>query len=99
MEDGENIIKGIIKDSGMLIPEFYGISVKAKRESGSQQRKENSERIAERRRLNQFYRDVLRDTQSDMKTYMEAKKRIASRGGEVLEDEPSPSFAAPWWSA
>mgnify|MGYP000843943876 FL=1 len=95
MEDGENIIKGIIKDSGMLIPEFYGISVKAKRESGSQQRKENSERIAERRRLNQFYRDVLRDTQSDMKTYMEAKKRIASRGGEVLEDETLSKLRGP----
>jgi RNA polymerase primary sigma factor len=95
MEDGENIIKGIIKDSGMLIPEFYGISVKAKRESGSQQRKENSERIAERRRLNQFYRDVLRDTQSDMKTYMEAKKRIASRGGEVLEDEALTKLRGP----
>jgi len=87
MEEGENIIKGIIKKSGMLIPEFYQISVKAKRESGSQQRKENSERIAERRRLNQFYRDVLRDTQVELKTYMETKKRIASRGGDVKADE------------
>ncbi len=87
MEEGENIIKGIIKKSGMLIPEFYQISVKAKRESGSQQRKENSERIAERRRLNQFYRDVLRDTQVELKSYMETKKRIASRGGDVKADE------------
>ncbi|GAB1454981.1 MAG: RNA polymerase sigma factor RpoD [Spirochaetia bacterium] len=87
MEEGENIIKGIIKKSGMLIPEFYHISVKAKRESGSQQRKENSERIAERRRLNQFYRDVLKDTQSELKSYMETKKRIASRGGDVKGDE------------
>ncbi|HAE22631.1 MAG TPA: RNA polymerase sigma factor RpoD [Spirochaetaceae bacterium] len=87
MEDGENIIKGIIKESGMLIPEFYTIALKAKRETGSQQRKENSERIAERRRLNQFYRDVLRDTQAEMRAYMDAKKRIASKGGEVLKDE------------
>jgi RNA polymerase primary sigma factor len=87
MEDGENIIKGIIKESGMLIPEFYSIALKAKRETGSQQRKENSERIAERRRLNQFYRDVLRDTQAEMRGYMDAKKRIASKGGEVLKDE------------
>jgi RNA polymerase primary sigma factor len=87
MEDGENIIKGIIKESGMLIPEFYSIALKAKRETGSQQRKENSERIAERRRLNQFYRDVLRDTQAEMRAYMDAKKRIASKGGEVLKDE------------
>jgi len=87
MEEGENIIKGIIKKSGMLIPEFFQISVKAKREAGSQQRKENSERIAERRRLNQFYRDVLRDTQVDLKSYMESKRRIASRGGDVKSDE------------
>jgi len=87
MEEGENIIKRIIKKSGMLIPEFYQIALKAKRESGSQQRKENSERIAERRRLNQFYRDVLRDTQVDLKSYMESKKRIASRGGDVKTDE------------
>lgn len=87
MEEGENIIKGIIKKSGMLIPEFFQISVKAKRESGSQQRKENSERIAERRRLNQFYRDVLRDTQLELKSYMESKKRIVSRGGDIKSDE------------
>ncbi|HPE87897.1 MAG TPA: RNA polymerase sigma factor RpoD [Spirochaetia bacterium] len=87
MEEGENIIKGIIKKSGMLIPEFFQISVKAKREAGSQQRKENSERIAERRRLNQFYRDVLRDTQVDLKSYMESKRRVASRGGDVKSDE------------
>jgi len=87
MEEGENIIKGIIKKSGMLIPEFYQIAVKAKRESGSQQRKENSDRIAERRRLNQFYRDVLKDTQIELRSYMETKKRIASRGGDVKADE------------
>ncbi|MBN1518819.1 MAG: RNA polymerase sigma factor RpoD [Spirochaetales bacterium] len=95
MEEGENIIKGIIKESGMLIPEFHQISVKAKRESGSQQRKENSERIAERRRLNQFYRDVLRDTQAELKSYMEAKKRVASRGGEVLSDESLKTLRGP----
>ncbi len=87
MEDGERIIKGIIQKSGMLIPEFHQISVKAKRESGSQQRKESSERIAERRRLNQFYRDVLRDTQAELKAYMENKRRIAAKGGDFGSDE------------
>ncbi len=48
MEEGEGIIKGIIRTSGMLIPEFYQISQKAKRESGPQ-RKENTEKIAERK--------------------------------------------------
>jgi RNA polymerase primary sigma factor len=86
MEEGEGIIKGIIRTSGMLIPEFYQISQKAKRESGPQ-RKENTEKIAERRRLNQFYRDILRDTSADLRTYVESKRRIISRGGDSLKDE------------
>src|SRR5512133_1574477 len=47
MEEGENIIKGIIKRSGVLIPEFHTIAVKAtRRESkdSSLQRKENTEK-------------------------------------------------------
>ncbi len=85
MEEGETIIKRIIKKSGMLIPEFHLIAQKAKRESGAQ-RKENSERIAERRRLNQFYRDILRDTAADLKNYTEQKKRLQTRGADVLDD-------------
>jgi len=85
MEEGENIIKGIIRHCGMLIPEFHTIAVKAKRESGPQ-RKENTEKIAERRRLNQFYRDVLKDTYAGLKDYMEAKKKVIARGGEPASD-------------
>src|SRR5208283_1819402 len=68
MEEGENIIKGIIKRSGVLIPEFFQIGVKATRreaKDSSLQRKENTEKIAERRRLNQFYRDIIRDCLAD----------------------------------
>ena len=64
MEEGENIIKGIIKQSGVLISEFHTIAVKAtsrEAKDASLQRKENTEKIAERRRLNQFYKDVIRD--------------------------------------
>ncbi|MBP7095594.1 MAG: RNA polymerase sigma factor RpoD [Spirochaetia bacterium] len=85
MEEGENIIKGIIRHCGMLIPEFHTIAVKAKRESGPQ-RKENTEKIAERRRLNQFYRDVLKDTYSGLKDYMEAKRKVIARGGDPASD-------------
>lgn len=86
MEEGEGIIKGIIRTSGMLIPEFHQIAQKAKRESGPQ-RKENTEKIAERRRLNQFYRDVIRDTQADLRAYVETKRRILARGGDAIKDE------------
>jgi RNA polymerase primary sigma factor len=89
MEEGENIIKGIIKKSGVLIPEFYQIAVKATRreaKDASLQRKENTEKIAERRRLNQFYRDVIRDCLTPLKEYVEHKRRILSRGGNLFED-------------
>lgn len=87
MEEGEEIIKEIIKRCGILIPEFYQIAQKAKREAGSQQRKENSEKIAERRRLNQYYREVLRETQSDLKIYIDIKKKIFSRGQHWSENQ------------
>ena len=86
MEEGEEIIKEIIKKCGILIPEFYQIAQKAKREAGSQQRKENSEKIAERRRLNQYYREVLRDTQANLKTYIDIKKKVFSRGQHWSEN-------------
>ena len=89
MEEGENIIKGIIKRSGVLIPEFHAIAVKATRreaKDSSVQRKENTEKIAERRRLNQFYRDVIRDSLADLKDYVEHKRRIISRGGDIFSD-------------
>jgi RNA polymerase primary sigma factor len=90
MEEGENIIKGIIKRSGVLIPEFYQIAIKATRreaKDSSLQRKENTEKIAERRRLNQFYRDVIRDCLADLKDYVEHKRHILSRGGDIFGDQ------------
>jgi len=90
MEEGENIIKGIIKRSGVLIPEFLQIAIKATRreaKDSSLQRKENTEKIAERRRLNQFYRDVIRDCLSDLKEYVEHKRHILSRGGDIFGDK------------
>jgi RNA polymerase primary sigma factor len=89
MEEGENIIKGIIKRSGVLIPEFHTIAVKATRrdaKDSSVQRKENTEKIAERRRLNQFYRDVIRDCLVDLKEYVEYKRRIIARGSDIFGD-------------
>jgi len=90
MEDGEEIIKAILRRSGMLIPEFYQLTAKALRKEAkdsSGQRKENTEKIAERRRLNQFYRDVIRDSLIDLREYVELKKRILAKGGDIFTDE------------
>ncbi|NLX45245.1 MAG: RNA polymerase sigma factor RpoD [Treponema sp.] len=89
MEEGEEIIKAILRTSGMLIPEFYQLTSKALRKESkdsSGQRKENTEKIAERRRLNQFYRDVIRDSLSSLREYVEIKKRTIAKGGDIFSD-------------
>ena len=92
MEDGENIIKAVIRNSGMLIPELYGLVQKIYAKIDPREldlsKKEISEFLAERRRLNQFYRDQLKDTVPALKAYIDQKKKIASVGGDVLTDEP-----------
>lgn len=89
MEDGEEIIKAILRRSGMLIPEFYQLTAKALRKEtkdSTGQRKENTEKIAERRRLNQFYRDVIRDSLADLREYVDIKKKILAKGGDIFTD-------------
>jgi len=91
MEDGENIIKSIIKNSGMIIPEFYNLAFKIftknkdPRELGLS-KKEISEFLAERRRLVQAYRDPLKIALPDLKAYQELKRKVISKGEDVLED-------------
>jgi RNA polymerase primary sigma factor len=91
MEEGENIIKGVIKKSGMIIPEFYHIAQKAFSKKDLRElnlsKKEITEHMTERRRLNQFYKDTLRLILGDLKNYIETKRRLIIRGGNYLEDK------------
>ncbi|GHV65294.1 RNA polymerase sigma factor RpoD [Spirochaetia bacterium] len=90
MEDGENIIKGVIKKSGMIIPEFYHIAQKAFSKRDLRElnlsKKEITEHMTERRRLSQFYKETLRLVLNDLKFYIEIKRRLISRGGNFFED-------------
>jgi RNA polymerase primary sigma factor len=90
MESGENIIKGVIKKSGMIIPEFYHIAQKAFSRRDLRElnlsKKEITEHMTERRRLNQFYKDTLRLILGDLKNYIEIKRRLITRGGNFQED-------------
>ncbi|GHV19727.1 RNA polymerase sigma factor RpoD [Spirochaetia bacterium] len=92
MENGENIIKNVIKQSGMIITEFYHIAVRAfskkdpKELSLSKTKKEISEYMTERRRLNQFYKDTLRLIGSDLKNYIEGKRKLIAKGKDFLDD-------------
>ncbi|MDR3139637.1 MAG: RNA polymerase sigma factor RpoD [Treponema sp.] len=91
MEDGENIIKGVIKKSGMIIPEFYHIAQKAFSKRDLRElnlsKKEITEHMTERRRLNQFYKETLRIILGELKSYIEIKRRLITRGVNIFEDQ------------
>ena len=99
MEDGENIIKRVIRDSGMLIPEFYELSQKTFSRLDPRDlelsKKEISELLAERRRLNQFYRESLKEVSSPLKAYIDHKRKILTMGGNILEDSVLQKKAVP----
>lgn len=83
MEDGEAIIKKVIKNSGILIPEFFVIGQKAFSKldpaESNKPRKELSEEMAEKKRLKQVYGDSLRNIYSEIKQYMSLKKHCYDR--------------------
>ncbi len=82
MEDGQNIIKDVIKHSGMMIPEFYSIAQKAftridPHEQQGLPRKEINERMAEKRRLKSCYGEYLKPVLPEIKQYMALKKQLS----------------------
>ncbi len=91
MEDGGEILKKVIKNSAIFILEFYGFSKSAMSKKDPREmnlnKKEISEFLAERRRLNQFYKDYIRDHFSYVKTYVETKKKLEAEGINTLYDE------------
>jgi len=90
MEDGENIIKRVLKKSGMIIPEFFHIAQKAFSKRDLRElnlsKKEITEHMTERRRLNQFYKETLRIILPDLRSYIEAKRKLIGRGVNIFED-------------
>jgi RNA polymerase primary sigma factor len=90
MEDGENIIKDVIKGSGVLIPEFYQLAQRtfSKRDPREMNlsKKEISEFLAERRRLGQYYKESLREVFPELREYMDEKQLLIERGGDLFED-------------
>ncbi|AEF86520.1 RNA polymerase sigma factor RpoD (Sigma-70) [Treponema primitia ZAS-2] len=91
MESGENIVKGVIKKSGIVISGFYHLVQRAFSKQDSRKlgltKKEATEYFAECRRLNQFYKETLMAIGGDLKSYIESKRRIITRGGDIYEDQ------------
>jgi RNA polymerase primary sigma factor len=91
MEQGEYIIKDVIRGSGMVIPEFFELAERTFRKEDPRElglsKKEISEYLAERRRLNQFYRESLRDLLPDLREYIELKQKTHEKGIDILSDD------------
>ncbi|MCR4741494.1 MAG: RNA polymerase sigma factor RpoD [Treponema sp.] len=80
MEEGNNIIKDVIKNSGIMIPEFFAIAQKAFtridiHEPGKT-RKEINEEMADKRRLKACYGEHIKPVLAEMKQYMALKKQL-----------------------
>ena len=91
MEEGENIVKNVIKKSGMIIPEFFSIAQKAFSRKDMRElnlsKKEMTEHMTEYRRLNQFYKDTLRAIQIDLRNYIDLKKQLIAKDEDYKEDK------------
>ena len=91
MEEGEEIIKKILKTSGMIIPEFFNLAQKAFSKADPRDmnfsKKEISDYLAEKRRLNQYYREPLKAIFPSLKAYMDMKEKIASTDGDIISDK------------
>lgn len=91
MEEGENIIRGVIMRSGIMISGMYDIQTQLAQKFDEKEleltKKELTEFFSEQKRLNQAYKEQLKDVNSLLKNYVEQKKRIANEGGNFFTDE------------
>jgi RNA polymerase primary sigma factor len=88
MEEGGHIIKKVILESNVLVNEFYKICRKALSKRDPRElnlsKKEISEILAERKRLNIFYRDSIKDIFPKLKEYADLKKQHEEVKEELL---------------
>jgi RNA polymerase primary sigma factor len=91
MEEGENIVKNVIKRSGMIIPEFFNIAQKAFSKRDLRElnlsKKEITEHMTEYRRLNQFYKETLRAIQVELRNYIDLKRQLIVKDIDYKEDK------------
>ena len=90
METGENIIKGVIRNSGVLVREFLRLGLRATSARDPREmnltKKEATEYLAETRKLGAYYREPFREHLPDIKRYMEMKRQTESEGGDIFEE-------------
>ncbi len=90
MEDGENIIREVINNSGLLIPGMHVVLQQIHEKIDPRElnlsKKEISEMLSRRRRLNQFYREELRPMNQQLTQYIDFKKRKVATGDDIFTD-------------
>ncbi len=91
MENGESIITRGLKTSGLIIPELHelankGFSKLEPRELNLS-KKELSDYLTERRRINHFYKESFRELIQPLKQYMDIKNRIVVMDGDIHSDK------------
>ncbi|MCY4374056.1 MAG: RNA polymerase sigma factor RpoD [Spirochaetaceae bacterium] len=90
MEMGENVIHQVIKSCGATLPEFYHIAERARSTKDPRElnltKKELSELMADRRRLNACYREAVQEMYPLLKAYMDYKETLTGEDGRTPED-------------
>ena len=90
MESGENIIKSVIKNSGVLVREFLRLGLRATSTRDPREmnlsKKEATEYLAETRKLGAYYKEPFRDHLAGVKRYMEMKRQTESEGGDIFDE-------------
>ena len=91
MEAGENIIHEVLKSCGATLPEFYHIAERARSTTDPRElnltKKEISELMADRRRLNACYHEAVQEMYPLLKAYVEHKETLTDHDGCIFEDE------------
>jgi RNA polymerase primary sigma factor len=92
MEEGENIVRKVVRTSGLFIHEMFTIAVKICSKNIDPRtlnltKKQLSEYLAEKRRLNQFYLEVCKTNFPVLKSYMDIKRRLFNSGKNMVADE------------
>ena len=91
MEEGENIIKEVIRNSGLFIPELHklatSIGSRIDPRELSLTKKEISEYLAELRRVTQFYKEPLRPHVPAIRQFMELRDKVESEEGSIITSD------------
>jgi len=91
MEEGAQIIRDVILQSGVMISSFFDIltivNTHFEEEDIEFSPKELKEKMNDQKRFSQYYREVLKEIGTPLKNYIELKKKTIAGGSDVVHDE------------